>query len=244
MEVRDDAVYNKTMDRDDFMEPPVRSMKKELSRFSRKLFFKQTPFAVNGFLRKRYYVRWYKMWEYARSLAYLDIKPGEKVLDFGGGSTLPVFWLAGKGCEVVSADINKKLAEHTSVVAKKNGWKLKGTTINLCESEAPAEWGSFNYVISFCTVEHLEEESRQAALKRLSGALADGGIMALTFDYGEEAPTENPLRNSSDIGRLITASGLEVVGNKDFIDAGIRFKLKNRKEYFYYTFGSLFLKKT
>lgn len=227
----------------DFLNPSTSSMKKKLGWYSKKLFLRRIPFAVNGVLRTRYYVRWYKMLEYARSLGYLDIKPEERVLDFGGAATLPVFYLAEKGCEVVSVDINQKLTEHTNRISRKMGWKLNGSTVNLCECQVPPEWGIFEYVISFCTIEHLGNDCQHSVLRKMADFLTDGGSIVITFDYGQEAPTENPLRSPSDVERLIGISGLNVVGNHDFLDTGTRFRLRHSKRYFSYTFGSVFLKK-
>ncbi len=231
------------MDKADFSDPSSALMRRQLSWYAKKLFLRRIPFAVNGVLRKRYYVRWHKMWEYARSLAYLDIKPGKRVLDFGGGATLPIFYLAENGCEVISVDINEKLTGHTRRISERMGWKLKASTINLCDSEAPAEWGIFEYIVTFCTIEHLKTECQHSVLRKMADLLADGGSMVVTFDYGEDAPTESPLRNPSDVEKLIKFSGLDIVGNHKFLDTGTRFKLRNRKRYYSYTFGSLFLKK-
>jgi len=243
MLINQSIVYNKTMDKMDFLDTSTSSMKKELSWYSKKLFLRGIPFAVNGVLKRRYYIRWYKMWEYARSLAYLDMRPKERVLDFGGAATLPVFYLAQKGCEVISVDINEKLTEHTNRISGRMGWKLNGSTVNLCEHQVPAEWGIFDYVITFCTIEHLNADCQHSALRKMAGLLADGGVMVITFDYGQEAPTESPLRSTSDVERLIRISGLKVVGNYDFLDTGTRFRLRHRKRHYLYTFGSLFLKK-
>jgi len=236
-------ILNKTMDREDLIDYPASTVKKELSRLARNLFLQGVPFAVNGFLKKRFYVRWYKMWEYARSLAYLDIKEGDRVLDFGGGATLPVFYLAGKGCEIISVDLNDKLVSHANEVSEKKGWKLKSSTVNLCEKDIPVQWGVFKYIITFCTIEHLPTGNRHTVLKKLSDRLISGGIMAITFDYGQEAPTENPLKGPLDVEELILASGLDIIGNRDFSDNEKRYRLKNNSKYYPYTFGSLFLKK-
>ncbi len=235
-------ILNKTMEKSDLLNPEVASMRKALKSYAGKLFLRGIPFAINGYLRWNYYVGWYKLWEYARGLAYTGIKKGMRVLDVGGAATLPVFYLAQKGCKVISADIDEKLVSHTEKISKKMKWELKGSTVNLCENDVPESWGKFDLAVSFCVVEHMDKKGQIKAMRRMADSLVPGGKMVITFDYGQEAPTQNPLSTPENVEELISASGLSPEGNRDFLDTKNRFKLGHAKKADY-TFGSLFLKK-
>jgi SAM-dependent methyltransferase len=207
------------------------------------LWFRRVPFAVNGVLKWRWRIRWNKLWEYSRGLAHGDFKPGQRVLDFGGGATIPIFHLARLGCEVVSLDIDEKLTAHTNLVAQKMGWKLQGSTFDLTRNEAPAGWGQFDRIISFCVIEHIPKEQQKKALARLGALLKPGGLFELTFDYGAEAPVDGAIRSAQEVGEMIAASGLSPIGDGTFHDSGERFELDKKYPGCRFTFGSLFLKK-
>jgi hypothetical protein len=239
------ADVNKTISPADLRRPEVAAAARDLARFGRQLWRRRIPFAVNGVLRMRLRrPRWNKFWEYARGLAYGDFQPGMRVLDFGGGATMPVFYLAAAGCEVFSLDIDEKLTGHTNAVAQKTGWKLRGSTFDLTGHEAPVEWGAFERVISFCVIEHIPKRLQQQTLARLAGLLKPGGLFELTFDFGENAPTEAAIRTAGEVIELIAATGLTPVGDGKFHDTGERFVIDKKYPRNQFTFGSLFLKKS
>lgn len=82
------ADINKTISPSDLPRPEVAQQVQALNRFGRQLWWKRVPYAVNGALRMRFrHIRWHKIREYARGLAYGDFQTGMRVLDFGGGAT-------------------------------------------------------------------------------------------------------------------------------------------------------------
>ncbi len=235
---------NKTISPSDLPRPEVAQQVQALNRFGRQLWWKRVPYAVNGALRMRFrHIRWHKIWEYARGLAYGDFQQGMRILDFGGGATIPLFYLTRNRCEVLSLDINQKLTDHTNAVAEQMGWKLKGSTFDLAAREAPMEWGKFDRVISFCVIEHIPKQMQQQALRRLAGLLKPGGLFELTFDFGENAPVECAIRSVAEVGKIIAATGLSPLGDGQFHDTGERFALDKRHADRQFTFGSLFLVK-
>ena len=238
------AILNRTIVASDLHRAPAADAAAELRRTVRWLALRRTRFAVNGVLRFRWRVRWHKMWEYARGLALADLRPGMRVLDFGGAATLPVLHLARIGCDVLSTDIDRPLAEHTDRVARERGWRLRSSTVDLTRSEPPADWGSFHRVLSFCVLEHLPTEAKHTALRRLAGLLDPEGILAVTFDFGRDAPVEGALRDPSEVAEMVAASGLRPLGNHEFLDTGERFVLDRKHPDRRFTFGSLFLRKT
>ena len=110
---------NKTISREDVQRVEVAAAAAALRKTARWLWFRGAHFAVNGVLKWRWRIKWNKLWEYSRGLAYGDFLPGQRVLDFGGGATIPLFHLAQNGCEVLSLDIDTKLAGHTNAVAER-----------------------------------------------------------------------------------------------------------------------------
>jgi len=235
---------NKTICPCDLNRSEVSAAKVALSKFARQLWWKRVPFAVNGALRMRFRrIRWNKLWEYARGLAYGDFQPGMRGLDLGGGATIPLFYLARNGCEVFSLDIDQKLANYTTAAAKQMGWRLQGSTFDLTADEAPVEWAKFDRVISFCVIEHIPKDKQRLVLQRLAGLLKPGGLLELTFDYGDGAPIDGAIRNEQEVDGIVRATGLTLLGDGKFHDTGERFAIDKKYPNHHFTFGSLFMKK-
>jgi len=218
-----------------------------LRRLALRLGLQGTRFAVNGILKRRYWVRRAKMWEYARGMAVVQAtketpQPSPlRVLDFGGGATLPVFYLASRGAEVLCLDVDAALADWTNRVALARGWKLQVSSHDLTQAPAPAEWGRFDAVISFSVLEHIPYALQEIALARLAGLLRPGGVMAITFDYGSEAAQPFAIRDAAGVARLLRATGLELLDPRGFVDSGQRFVLDKRHRARRFTFASLML---
>ena len=67
------ADINKTISPSDLPRPEVAQQVQALNQFGRQLWWKRVPYAANGALRMRFrHIRWHKIWEYARGLAYGD----------------------------------------------------------------------------------------------------------------------------------------------------------------------------
>ncbi len=223
-----------------------------LRRYAFRLGLQATPFAVNGILRRRFWVRRNKLWEYARGvdgllcsffLAEHEKNAKPRVLDFGGAATLPILHLAATGCEVLCLDIDTTLTNWTNEIAKRHGWKLQASTHNLVESPALEDWGLFDAVISFSVLEHIPKAAQPLILARLAKLLKPGGIIALTFDFGPEAPVNDAVRDLAEVERLVAATGLDYLDGQPLNDTGERFALDRRHPARRFTFASLFLKK-
>ena len=232
---------NKTISLADLKLPEVAVEVRNLARFGHRLWFKGVPFAVNGVLKRRWRIRWNKQWEYARGLAYGTCQPGMRILDLGGGGTIPLFYLADLGCEVLSLDINPSLTSHTNAVAQRMAWRLTGSTHDLTVQPAPSEWGKFDRIISFCVIEHIPKSLQRVVLTRLADLLKPGGIFELTFDYGDAAPVEGAVRSVEEVRELVAATGLTMLGDGQFHDSGERFVLMKKSPDHRFTFGSVFL---
>jgi len=122
--------------------------------------------------------------------------------------------------------------------------KLKGSTFDLTENEAPADWGQFDRVISFCVIEHIPKELQIKTLARLAGLLKPGGLLELTLDFGKDAPVTGAIRSADEVMEMISATKLTPMGKGRFHDTGERFAIEKKYPDNYFTFGSLFLRKS
>lgn len=234
---------NKTISWRDLGEPAARRMGRRLLRFLWRMSLGGERVAVNGVLRKRWYVRKHKIWEYARGLAYSEPQPEQAILDFGGGATLPVFFLASRGARVRCLDIDEELALYTNSLARERGWTLEASATDILERRFPEGWGPFDRIFSFCVIEHLPKSRQPEAVALLAAKLKPGGRCVLTFDFGNDAPEGGAIREVAEVEELIAASGLKLLGGGAFRDTGERFVLNRRHKDKRFTFGSVFLER-
>lgn len=258
---------SKTLAYEDLSLPGVAPWTAELRRFGLKLGAANVPFAVNGILKRRVWVRRHKLWEYTRAVAAVmnkrDARRGSaarsvadtfarnikerrkfRVLDFGGAATLPVFYLAQRDCEVWCLDVDATLANWSNKIAWKRSWRLRALTHDLTQQPAPSDWGRFDAVISCSVLEHIAKPQQKLVFERLSGLLKPGGVLLFSFDYGNDAPVENAVRSEDEIRGLVEASGLHFLAGDAFEDNGQRFVLDKRHPRKEFTFASLFLQKS
>jgi len=238
---------SRTYDPRDLAVAQIGPWARALRAFGAKLALQGTPFAVNGVLRRRWFVRRHKLWEYAASAACLLKESGGPplhILDFGGAATLPVYFFAARGCRVECLDIDESLCAATRRAAAQHGWPLTVECHNLVESPGPPEWaGAFDAVVSASVLEHLPKARQAGAVARLAALLRPGGVMVLSFDFGAEAPQAGAMRSVEEVESLVSASGLEYCGGQAFHDTGARFALDRRFPNCKFTFGVLFLER-
>ncbi len=247
-------LINKTLDYNDLRQPAFASTAGELRRWVWRWLFAGQPLGVNGSVKRRWYVRRHKMWEYTRGLALSGTSgpvrvAGQKftVLDVGGAMTMPVFYLASLGDKVVCLDINEKMTRQTSEIARKRGLDVTARTDNLVTTEVRAEElgvpGGFDRVYCFCVIEHVVPPGQAVLARRMASLLRPGGLLYLSFDYGEHAPTEAPMYSMAHVDAIREAIGLPLVGNQSLADDGVRLPLNRRFPGKPYTFGCMLFKK-
>lgn len=257
---------SKTLALSDLAAPSLAKVDRDLRRFALHLGAKNIPFAVNGILKRRFFVRRHKMWEYVRAVACVLAKKdarrgaaaaempppviGEvrerrkfRVLDFGGAATLPIFYLAQHDCEVWCLDVDATLAKWTNKVAWQQSWRLRALTHDLTQAPAPADWGKFDAVISCSVLEHIPKAAQKLVFERLSEVLKPTGLFLFSFDFGEDAPVQDAVRSKAEVDALVAATGLEYLSGSGFSDSGERFALDKRHPKKKFTFASLFLTK-
>ncbi|MCR4322395.1 MAG: methyltransferase domain-containing protein [Candidatus Brocadiaceae bacterium] len=212
---------------------------------------------------------WFLYWEIVWIVLNNEFYPEQKVLDLGGSSSLFSYYLASKGVDVTTIDLQKELVDNANFVAKQMGWNLKNYVMNMRELNFDSK---FDHITSICVYEHLPMYDRVTINKNIEDLLVERGKFSITFDY------RNPSRfaqinSPKDIyEQFVKPSGLKIRGNKDFLDNGknyllnpFYYKYKRRlwkyiissirrrhlsplelfriKESNDYTFGALFLEK-
>ena len=120
---------------------------------------------------------------------------------------------------------------------------LTGSTHDLTAQPAPAEWGKFDRIISFCVIEHIPKPLQRVVLARLADLLKPGGVFELTFDYGDTAPVEGAIRSVAEVRELVAATGLTLCGDGQFHESGEQFVLDKKYPTHRFTFGAVFLSK-
>ena len=210
---------------------------------------------------------WFLYWEIVWLLLNNDFYPGQSVLDLGGSSSLFSYFLAHKGLNVTTVDLQNALVENANLTAEKMNWSLKNFVMDMRELSFDEQ---FDHVTSVCVFEHIPMYDRVEINKEIKKRLKPDGHFSITFDY------RNPVKDAKisspeEIERqFIIPSGLSPRGNMPFFDNGKNYLLQpfysdKVSEYKKkaidsglfdaselnvvktendYTFGALFLKKT
>jgi len=233
---------NKTISKSDLRLPEVWDRSKELTHFMRSLLWRGERCAMNGVNKFRWNIPWNKLWEYSRGLAYIPCRKNWRVLDFGGGASLPVYHLASMGMELHSYDIDVRLIAEAQAMAEKHGWGLKAEARDLTRQPL-TESESFDWVISYCVIEHLPKIMQSRIAAHLGSLVKKGGFLTVTFDYGPTAPVPDAIRTEEEVRAFIGLTGMEPIDGIPFQDTGERYVLDKKYPSAAFTFGSLFLKK-
>jgi hypothetical protein len=147
----------------------------------------------------------------------------------------------------VSLDIDSGLVDETNRTAARAHLPVRALTTNLA-SEAPSAEslgapGGFDRAYCLCVIEHIVPPGQARVAAGMARLLRPGGQLAITFDYGENARSEAPVRTPSDVEALKQAIGLPLLGNRDFVDDGRRYPISRTHPEQPFTFGSLFFEK-
>ena len=160
---------------------------------------------------------WFKYWEIAWIVLNNEFSPNHKVLDLGGSSSLFSFYLASKGLDVTTIDIQTELVDNANHVAKQMAWNLGNDVMDIRELSLGTE---FDHITSICVFEHLPVRQRIAVTERIKNSLVRGGKFSITFDYRRPDGFAQ-INTPKDVHeQFIKPSGLRIRGNKDFIDNG------------------------
>ena len=121
--------------------------------------------------------------EFAINKAYMDryIKPGDRVLDIGGGPGRYSLYLAQRGCDVTLVDLSEGNVKFALEKAKELGLPLKGICANACELTQSIS-GEYDHVLMMGPLYHLIElEDRRKAIQEALAVLKRGGTFYAAF---------------------------------------------------------------
>jgi len=210
---------------------------------------------------------WFLYWEIVWVFLNNKFKPGHKALDLGGSSSLFSYYLASKGLNVTTVDVQKSLVDNANFVAGRMNWSLRNVVMDMRKLKFDEK---FDHITSICVYEHLPRYDRVNVNAKIRELLVDGGKFSITFDYRNPSMKAR-IGSPKDVWeQFIEPSGLRIRGNEEFYDSGENYLLtpffynkrlwlhkmlsvakghyplrdiletKNRNDY---TFGALFLEK-
>lgn len=165
---------------------------------------------------------WFLYWEIAWVMLHADIRPGQRLLDLGGTSSLFSFYLAAKGVDVVTVDLNPALKANADHVAQVMGWRLENHTMDMRELSMS---GEFDHITSICVFEHIPMFARVEINTRVRDLLRPQGRFSITFDYRNPSRFARINKPADVEEQFVGPSGLSVRGNREFVDDGSSYLL-------------------
>jgi protein-L-isoaspartate O-methyltransferase len=160
---------------------------------------------------------WFLYWEIVWVTMNAEFTKAQKVLDLGGSSSLFSYYLASKGLDVTTVDLQKDLVENANRVAQQMGWTMTNHVMNMRNMSFSSQ---FDHITSICVYEHIPMYERININRTIADLLVPGGRFSITFDYKNPsrfARIETPL----DVyAQFVEPSGLILRGNQAFVDTG------------------------
>ena len=160
---------------------------------------------------------WFLYWELVWIILNNNFKSGQKVLDLGGSSSLFSYYLASKGLEVTTVDLQQNLVENSNQVAAAMNWNLRNYAMDMRKLSFTE---LFDHVVSVCVYEHIPMYDRVEINTRLKKQLKPGGRFSITFDYRNPSKFTRFNTPQDVYEQFIQPSGLKIRGNEDFEDNG------------------------
>ena len=118
----------------------------------------------------------------ARRFMQRYIKPGDKVLDIGGGPGRYSLWLAEMGCDVTLFDLSPENVKFAAAKAKELGLPLQTVCGDARIADELVQQGAFDHVLLMGPLYHLLEEcDRVQAVEAALRLLKNGGVLFASF---------------------------------------------------------------
>ncbi len=168
---------------------------------------------------------WFLFWEIAWVLLNNEFKGGQSVLDLGGSSSLFSYYLASKGLEVITIDLNHGLVGNANYAAEKLAWNMKNYVMDMRSINFNRQ---FDHIVSLCVFEHIPMFDRIEINKNIRELLVEGGKFSITFDYRNPSKFSQFDSPTEVHKQFVIPSGLKIRGNEVFYD--------NQKNYLLHPF--------
>lgn len=166
-------------------------------------------------------VPWFLLWEIAWLVARTPIRRGARVLDMGGAGSLFSCYLASRGHEVHTIDLDETLCRRAEETAAKMAWRLHARRMDMTQLAYPD--GHFDHVFSVCVFEHLPVSGRVRCNEQVRRVLRPGGTASYTFDYANPQ-SFGRIDTPADVQRqFVEPSRLRLRGSGGFHDGGQRY---------------------
>jgi hypothetical protein len=168
---------------------------------------------------------WFLYWEIAWVDAHNDFQAGQRLLDLGGSSSLFSCYMAERGLDVVTVDLDQTLVANADVLAAETGWSLRNVQMDMRDLDEAKLGGCFDHITSICVFEHIPFAGRIDVSRRIRRLLEPGGSFSITFDYMNPSRLAR-INSPADVEeQFVAPSGLQVRGNREFHDTGRRYLL-------------------
>lgn len=168
---------------------------------------------------------WFLYWEIAWLTLNNRFVAGQRLLDLGGSSSLFSCYVASLGLEVVTVDLDEQLVANADRLASATGWNIRNLQMDMRALRQSELGGPFDHVTSVCVFEHLPVTGRIEVTKRIGELIVEGGSFSITFDYLNPSLLAR-IRSPHDVEeQFVAPSGLQVRGNREFHDNGLRYLL-------------------
>ncbi len=174
---------------------------------------------------------WFLYWEIVWVVLHAGFMPGQKVIDLGGSSSLFSFYLASKGLDVTTVDLQEELVQNADHVADAMGWNLKNYVMDMRYLSFDTH---FDHITSICVYEHIPMYDRVEINRNIKKLLVPGGRFSITFDYRNPSKAARINTPSDVYDQFVKPSGLKLRGNEIFVDTGTSYLLHP----FYHTAAS------
>ncbi len=124
---------------------------------------------------------WLRRLEYSWSLAQVDYKAGSSIIDIGSLETFIPRYLAERGLDVTSIDIDEVGVKYQQGVASKLPKPFRVELQDITGTSYPNE--SFDQALMISTVEHIPHDGDCRAMREIHRLLRPNGIIAVTTPY-------------------------------------------------------------
>jgi 2-polyprenyl-3-methyl-5-hydroxy-6-metoxy-1,4-benzoquinol methylase len=160
---------------------------------------------------------WFLYWEIVWVTLNAEFNKGQTALDLGGSSSLFSYYLASKGLEVTTVDLQEQLIENANQVAQQMGWKLNNYVMDMKNLDFDSQ---FDHITSICVYEHIPMYDRVEINKKIRMLLRPGGRFSITFDFRNPSRFARINTPSDVYEQFVKPSGLVVRENPSFFDSG------------------------